>query len=239
MRRGRAPWTLLDLVAVLGLGLVLAIVLLLASLLALRIGTGKTADELTGPAELALIATGIYGGFGLAVWLLIVRRKRLPWSSLGLRPAPIRIVLGMIPAGFVLLFVNLLLLTPLTFFFGLGDPDSGKSQEEVFSPEGGLHAFDYLWLIIPLVILAPIVEELAFRGLLYGYLRGRWNIAISVIVSALIFGVLHVVIPPLFVMGVILALVAQRTKSLLPGMVLHATNNLLVVLIIAISNATK
>jgi membrane protease YdiL (CAAX protease family) len=38
------------------------------------------------------------------------------------------------------------------------------------------------------------------------------------------------VIPPLFVMGSVLAVLAQRTDSLLPGIVLHATNNGLVVL---------
>jgi uncharacterized protein len=237
IRSGRAPWSFLDLLGVLGLGIAFAIVLLIVGLIGVRLATGEQIDQLSGPAQFALVATEIYGGFGLATWLLIVRRKRLAWGTLGFRPAPVRTILAMIPAGVVLLFVNLLLLTPLTYFFGLGDPDAGKSQEEVFSPEGGLHALDYLWLIVPLVILAPLVEELAFRGLLYGYLRGRTNIAISVIVSALVFAVLHVVIPPLFVMGVVLALIAQRTKSLLPGIALHATNTLLVVIFLAIANA--
>ena len=81
-----------------------------------------------------------------------------------------------------------------------------------------------------------MIEELLFRGLLYGYLRGRAGIILSVIVSALVFAVLHVVIPPLFVMGAILAILAERNRSLWPSIALHATNNGLIVIIIAISS---
>jgi hypothetical protein len=83
-----------------------------------------------------------------------------------------------------------------------------------------------------LVVLAPIVEELLFRGLLYRYLRGRTGIVLAVALSALVFAVLHVVIPPLLVMGIVLAILTERTGSLLPGIVLHATNNAMVVLAI-------
>lgn len=238
-RHVRAPWSLREILAVLALGAVIAIVLGVAGVVIAALLPSDVLPAGSPPAELAAAASAIYGGFGIATWLVIVRRKRLPWSSLGLVPVKATTALAMIPAGLVLLFVNLLLLTPLTFFLGLGDPGAGQEQQEIFSPEGGLRALDYLWLLIPLAILAPVVEELGFRGLLYGYMRGRTGIILSIIVSALVFAVLHVIIPPLFVMGAILAFLAERYRSIVPGMVLHATNNALVVVIIAIANAAE
>lgn len=239
VRRHRAPWSFRELLAVVVLGLVLALLLAIAGLVVAALLPGDIAEEASAPAAFAGLASAIYGGFGLATWLLIVRRKRLPWSSLGFVAVRPQTVLAMVPAGLVLLFVNLLLLTPLTFFLGLGDPDAGQDQQEIYSPEGGLQALDYLWLFIPLAVLAPVVEELGFRGLLYGYMRGRTGIVLSVIVSALIFAVLHIVIPPLFVMGAVLAVLAERYRSIIPGIVLHATNNALVVAFIAIANAAE
>ncbi len=237
--RFRAPWSIRELLGVLFLGGVIAVILLIVGVVVVSLLPSDIVDDASAPAEFAGIASAIYGGFGLATWLVIVRRKGLPWSSLGVVPVGAKTLLTMIPAGFVLLFLNLLLLTPVTFFLGLGDPDAGQENEKIFSPEGGLQALDYLWLLIPLAVLAPVVEELGFRGLLYGYMRGRTGVILSVIVSALVFAVLHVVIPPLFVMGAILAVLAERYRSIVPGIVLHATNNALVVVIIAIANAAE
>lgn len=238
-RHFRAPWSFREILAVLAVGAVFAIVLGVAGIVISTFVPSDVLPEGSPPADLAAVASAIYGGFGIATWLVIVRRKRLPWSSLGVVPVKAKTALAMIPAGLVLLFVNLLLLTPLTLFLGLGDPDAGQEQQEIFSPEGGLRALDYLWLLIPLAILAPIVEELGFRGLLYGYMRGRTGVILSIIVSALVFAVLHVIIPPLFVMGAILAFLAERYRSIVPGIVLHATNNALVVVIIAIANTAE
>ena len=102
----------------------------------------------------------------------------------------------------------------------------------LLSPDAGLSALDFILIAIPLVVAAPIVEELVFRGVLYRYLRGGLGVLLAVLLSALVFAVLHVVIPPLFLMGIVLAALAQRTNSLLPGIVLHATNNGLIVLAI-------
>ncbi len=239
VRRGRAPWSFLEILGVLGLGAAIGLLLVVLGVVIAATMPDDVVDELTAPAQFAAISTAVYGGFGIATWLLIVRRKRLPWSSLGFVSVRSKTLLSMIPAGFILLFINLLLLTPLTFFFGLGDPDAGQGQEEIFSPEGGLQVLDYLWLLIPLAILAPLVEEIGFRGLLYGYMRGRTGVVLSIIVSALVFAVLHIVIPPLFVMGAILAFLAERYRSIVPGIVLHATNNALVVVFIAIANTVE
>lgn len=78
-----------------------------------------------------------------------------------------------------------------------------------------------------LCVAAPIAEELFFRGLVHGSLR-RFGVPVATVVSAAFFAVVHVVpaaFPILFVVGVVLALLYERTGSLLPGILVHACLN--------------
>jgi membrane protease YdiL (CAAX protease family) len=239
-RRARAPWSFRELLAVVGLGIVITIVVVILGIIVAEALPASAVDELsTETGQVVLGGSAFYLSLGLATWLVIVRRKRLPWSSLGFVSVRPRILLTMIPAGFGLLILNALLLAPVSFLLGLGSEERADEQQESFSPDGaGFPAVEYLGLFFLLAFVAPLIEELLFRGLLYGYLRGRAGVALSVIVSALVFAVLHVVIPPLFVMGAILAVLAERNRSLWPSIALHATNNGLIVIILAISSLT-
>jgi uncharacterized protein len=80
------------------------------------------------------------------------------------------------------------------------------------------------------VIAAPIVEELTFRGLGYSVLRpfGRWT---AILLVGLAFGLAHGLVqalPILVAFGSGLAYLRDRTDSVYPGMVLHAAFNALV-----------
>lgn len=77
---------------------------------------------------------------------------------------------------------------------------------------------------VPLCVAVPVVEELLFRGLLQGWGRGFWPIVVSAVLFALAHG-LNVFLLPLFFTGLVLGVVAQRSGSLLPGMLLHALFN--------------
>lgn len=83
--------------------------------------------------------------------------------------------------------------------------------------------------IVSIVILAPVVEELLFRGAMQGHLLRIWKKpALSIVVPALIFGAVHgnpVQIPFAFVTGLALGWVYYRTGSLVPGMLMHFINN--------------
>ena len=79
--------------------------------------------------------------------------------------------------------------------------------------------------------LAPIAEELFFRGFLFGVLRERIGVAWAAAIGGTIFGLVHVVGTPvrtlgiLIVLGVGLCVLYQVTNSLLPGIALHSLNN--------------
>jgi len=84
--------------------------------------------------------------------------------------------------------------------------------------------------ILLIVVAAPISEEVCFRGMLFGGLRERWPRIAAALLSGLIFGGLHAVtglsaVPPLIAFGFILALLYEKTGSIVPGILLHMLNN--------------
>jgi uncharacterized protein len=84
--------------------------------------------------------------------------------------------------------------------------------------------------VLLIVIAAPISEEVCFRGMLFGGLRERLPRLAAALISALIFGGLHALtgitaVPPLIVFGFILALLYEKTGSIVPGILLHMLNN--------------
>ena len=86
-------------------------------------------------------------------------------------------------------------------------------------------------LILMTVVLAPILEEILFRGILMkGMIHNKVKPATAIIASAVIFGAVHFN-PWQFVgaclLGLVLGLVYHKTKSLLMPILLHAFNNLL------------
>lgn len=81
-----------------------------------------------------------------------------------------------------------------------------------------------------IVVAAPISEEACFRGMLFGGLRTRMPRLAAALLSALIFGGLHALtgvsaVPPLIFFGFALALLYEKTGSIVPGILLHMLNN--------------
>ena len=84
--------------------------------------------------------------------------------------------------------------------------------------------------VLLIVIAAPISEEVCFRGFLFGGLREKLPRVAAALLSGVIFGGLHALtgvsaVPPLIVFGFILALLYEKTGSIVPGILLHMLNN--------------
>jgi ABC-2 type transport system permease protein/sodium transport system permease protein len=94
-------------------------------------------------------------------------------------------------------------------------------------------------LVFAAIALVPaIVEELFFRGYLLGSMRGRLPAWLGIIFTAMVFGLFHASVGGLIAtervlssmaLGLALGWVCWTTRSVIPGMLLHATNNSLVV----------
>ncbi len=160
----------------------------------------------------------------VAVWIVVVRLRGVAWSELGLRAASRRdllwgVVLGLLTvplAGLVNALVS-----------GLAGGTFENPQVEALAPTA-LSVPAMVGMLVLAAGVAPVVEEIIFRGVLYGWLRRFLGPAVAIVLSALVFGAVHGIpqlVPALAVQGAVLALVYERTRSLWPSIVLHGVFN--------------
>jgi membrane protease YdiL (CAAX protease family) len=84
--------------------------------------------------------------------------------------------------------------------------------------------------VLLIVVMAPVSEEVCFRGMLYGGLREKLPRLAAALLGGLIFGGLHALtgisaVPPLIAFGFILSLLYEKTGAIVPGILLHMLNN--------------
>lgn len=78
------------------------------------------------------------------------------------------------------------------------------------------------------VIVAPITEEYIFRGILMNRLYNKYGMGKSIIFSSLIFLMAHITPNPMLLfLGISCAILVYKYKSLIPAILLHASNNLI------------
>jgi membrane protease YdiL (CAAX protease family) len=85
------------------------------------------------------------------------------------------------------------------------------------------------WGYVLIVLLAPLVEEVVFRGaILRSLLATRLSTVAAVVLSALLFALFHMnpaQMPHAFLVGLLLGWMYSRTGSILPGVAYHWANN--------------
>ena len=82
--------------------------------------------------------------------------------------------------------------------------------------------------VVAIAILAPVVEEILFRGILLHRWAARWGSTTGVVVSSALFAILHIEFIGHFVFGVTMAMLYVRTRSLWAPIAAHVLNNSLV-----------
>ena len=101
-------------------------------------------------------------------------------------------------------------------------------RPDVGVAEAAINLVDPIVLAIALVVVAPVAEEIFFRGIVYNAWLREFGVWRAVIGSAALFALIHgsiFVIPAIFGLGIALALLYRRTGSLPASMAMHATFN--------------
>jgi CAAX protease family protein len=96
--------------------------------------------------------------------------------------------------------------------------DLGADQSTVLLVTGAL----------VVIVVAPLCEELFFRGFLFRVLRTRMPLWVAALIDGVLFGVVHgelVIVPILTALGMVLCWVYERTGTLFAPIALHALNN--------------
>jgi ABC-2 type transport system permease protein/sodium transport system permease protein len=107
-------------------------------------------------------------------------------------------------------------------------------REAIAAKAKELQALPFGFIVVALAVVPAIAEELFFRGYLLRALEDRSSQAATVALSALLFALFHVFgasgitlerALPSLLLGIVLGWLALRSGSVLPGMLLHAMNN--------------
>ena len=201
---------MLGVVLALGTGIVLSVPILIAD-------KPPSGDDLSDVAN-ALVQLATALGFLLVPFAIAAGRGatvREAAAQLGLRRFK--------PSAFlwILAAIGAYLLFAIVYTAVFGQP----KQKDVAEAFGAVPI-----QVLLIVVAAPISEEVCFRGFLFGGLRERLPRLAAALISALIFGGLHATtglsaVPVLVAFGFILALLYEKTGSIIPGILLHMLNN--------------
>lgn len=121
----------------------------------------------------------------------------------------------------------------VTAIYGvLVQPEVEQDTVEALGGDSGTFGLIIAGLMV--IAVAPVVEEVFFRGFFYRALRTRLSIWIAAGIDGLVFGFIHysgdgleglLILPPLALLGMVFCLVYERTGSLFPVIGMHAFNN--------------
>ena len=168
---------------------------------------------------------GVYISLGEALllippWLLAVRKYHIGWGSLGLRPFN-TVILGYALAILIVFYAfngayNLL----LQYVFHV------TSQANLIQTLNSVNWTGWLW--IGGVGVAPFVEEIFFRGFVFGGLRQSMGWKKAAVISGILFAAVHLdlaAVLPIFILGVAFAYIYNRCHSIWPTILMHMTIN--------------
>lgn len=151
-------------------------------------------------------------------------RERLGW--LGLRRAPIGRSLVVVVVGVIIGIGSSALYSWIISVFNLGV----QTNTDTLLAQGKAAPFTTIGLLAAAALVAPICEELFFRGFAFAGLARSMPVFAAILLSSGLFAVAHADVGsliPLFVIGMVLAWARWRTDSLWPGIAIHALNNIL------------
>lgn len=172
---------------------------------------------------LVVLLAGQAGFWAVLVASVLLVRRAAPATDVAVRVTGRDLAVG-VPAGIVAQVVVLpLLYLPIQWL--AGDLDVEGAARDLLDRGGGA---GLAVLAIALVVVAPVVEELFFRGLLLGALRARMRDRYAVVVSAVIFGATHfqpLQFPGLAAAGLLFAALTVRTGRLGAAIAAHAAFN--------------
>lgn len=198
----------------------LAFVIVLAILAAIA---GADLDEES--AVLTVVGTLIQAAVLVGTAVFLASRTRAPRAwHFGLRRTRLWPAVGWAALGMFSFYVFSAVYTVAL------DPEAEQTVAEDLGADEGTLALIAAGVVV--IAVAPIAEEVFFRGFFYRALRGRLGVLAAAGIDGAVFGAIHFtgadtleVLPILAMLGFVFCLVYERTGSLYPVIALHALNN--------------
>jgi membrane protease YdiL (CAAX protease family) len=177
--------------------------------------------------EFSDVVTGatVYGSIVLFLCGLLIYRNLRLTEVFGLGVGKFFRLLGTSLLALGAAYPLLLLVQAMIYGVAGGDM---QPQEVVRFLQEAESPRDKLAVMVMAVIVAPVAEEVIFRGYLYPVAKRYAGAFVSIMVTSLLFAVLHghaASVPALFTLAVCLALAYEKSGTLLVPMIMHAVFN--------------
>jgi uncharacterized protein len=156
-----------------------------------------------------------------------IRKIKTDKTELGLTRLPGWLDIGLAPAGFVIYTLATVAITSVVSQLIPGF-DLNQVQETGFGNIA--YRYEFMLAFVTLVVIAPIAEEILFRGYLYSKLRKYAPAWVAVILTSVLFGAIHGqwnVALDVFALSLVLCVLREITGSVWAGILLHMMKNAL------------
>ena len=175
----------------------------------------------------AVIAAIVYL-LTLAIVIIIpwfFRRRTIKIADFGLSRWPSWSDIFMTPAGFIVyIILSSLLILLATHIL----PGFNPNQVQNTGFEHLVQGYEYILAFTTLVIVAPIAEEILFRGYLFGKLKQYIPVWVAAIATSVLFGAIHGswdVAVDTFALSLVLCYLRETTGSIWSSILLHMLKN--------------
>lgn len=169
-----------------------------------------------------LVASLVSDVVMIAVMVWFTHRRGLTLRDLGVRGAPVRFYIAACLLGVSMWYVTALLVH-------LVNPPGNPDKLEALVKQAPLAP-----ALLALTVFPAIAEELVFRGVLARSLAGYFRPLVAIALSAATFAVYHVFPPQMvstFALGLVLGLLAVKSRSIVPPILVHLLNNAVAVVL--------
>lgn len=201
---------------------IIGVVLQIISVLGIsfgRYGTGPVFNTITATSVYLVAFAIIFGA------PYVIKRSKISRKTLGLTRLMSWTDIGLAPLGFVAYAIlsTIAVAIVAAIFTGFSADQLQDVGFKALTDRTG-----YILAFTTLIVIAPIAEEMLFRGYLYGKLRGQVPIWVAMIVTSIVFGAVHGqwnVAIDTFVLSMVMCGLREITGSIWAGILLHMIKN--------------
>lgn len=177
-------------------------------------------NELYAGTSIGLIMSLI---FMAALFFIVLKPRKQTWAAVGVRSFSRgywKLIAGW---TFILVLVSVGLMVVMSFI-GIGS-DNSKTE----SLQTDMSALHFIIAFVSAAIISPLYEEIFYRGFLYRFFQSRCGILSGMLLSSVIFTIVHIptynTLPVNFVSALVFAWVYQKTGSVIPSIIIHGVFN--------------
>lgn len=216
--REPVKWTYRELIQALVLTFVVVPIFIegvLKSALSQWFGNELYAGTLTGLVMAIVFLGGVY--------YIALRPFGYQWRDVGVRRFSVNYWKWIVMWTIVYIIASILLLILMDFF------QAGVANKKSESLKENVTWLTFLTGFLSAAVISPVYEEIFYRGFLYKWFRLKWGVGAGLVLSSVIFMLVHIptynTLPVTFIGGLLFAWAYEKSGSVVPSMIIHGTFN--------------